>query len=265
MGVDYIYRKYDRGTTTYTIGTEPGGPQFPIAQIYVPAAGGYTDPITGVNAPYYVVCSTCTRPSGVGNITVTNPNYQIYKGVDITANKRFSSNWQMSAALTLQTNPNYYPRGSGSFDNPTGQDFLNGVSTVPTYLLKMNGAYQFPYDITASANFNYYQGGTRTVTIDGPGDVFGGGTSVITYSTLEFQPRDSFRYKPTRLLDIGLQKAFRFRGGKNRVKLMLDGFNMFNVNTIQGYASNNMSVDAFSSPDEIIPPRVFRIGASIQF
>ena len=40
---------------------------------------------------------------------------------------------------------------------------------------------------------------------------------------------------------------------------------MFNVNTIQDYSSDNMSIDAFTSPSKIVPPRVFRIGASIQF
>ena len=39
VGVDYIYRKYDRGTTTYTIGYQPGGRSGTRCRaIYVPAA-----------------------------------------------------------------------------------------------------------------------------------------------------------------------------------------------------------------------------------
>ena len=119
VGVDYIYRKYDRGTTTYTIGFQPGAPGYPLSQIYVPAATDYTDPVSGLSAPYYVVCATCSRPSGLGSITMTNPNYQIYQGVDITATKRYSNRWQMQAALTVQTNPSYFPDGSATFINPT--------------------------------------------------------------------------------------------------------------------------------------------------
>ena len=37
VGVDFIYRKYDRGTTTYTIGYQPGGPNGSLSAIYVPA------------------------------------------------------------------------------------------------------------------------------------------------------------------------------------------------------------------------------------
>ena len=67
------------------------------------------------------------------------------------------------------------------------------------------------------------------------------------------------------LLDIGLQKIVRLRGGKTRLKLMADGFNMFNENTILGYNSNNQSNEGFTQPATIVPPRVFRFGATIQF
>ena len=34
LGVDYIYRKYDRGLATYTLGFQPGAPGYPLSQIY---------------------------------------------------------------------------------------------------------------------------------------------------------------------------------------------------------------------------------------
>ena len=46
---------------------------------------------------------------------------------------------------------------------------------------------------------------------------------------------------------------------------MLDGFNMFNVNTITAYSSGNRSVAGFTQPTTIVPPRVFRIGTSVNF
>jgi hypothetical protein len=62
-----------------------------------------------------------------------------------------------------------------------------------------------------------------------------------------------------------VQKIVKFRGGRERLKLTLDGFNMFNVNEIQSYVSNNQSSSGFTQPASIVPPRVFRFGASIQF
>ena len=264
VGVDFIYRKYDRGTATYVIGSQPGGPLYPISQIYVPAQ--YTDPVSGITATYYQLCATCTRPSGVGNITVTSLAYSTYNGIDLTATKRFSNRWQMQSSLTLQRAPSYQPLGS--YANPTNVEFQNAVSTIPKYLFKLNGSYQLPWDISLSGNFNWNQGSTRTETINGPGNVFGGvGQNSINYGSgsLEFQPRDQVRFKDVHLLDMGVQKSFRFRGGRNRIKLMGDGFNLFNQNTTLGYSSNNASSASFIIPQTIVPPRVFRVGAQINF
>ena len=269
VGVDYIYRKYDRGTTTFTIGFQPGAPGFPLSQIYVPAT--YTDPITNITAPYYQVCATCSRPTGVGNITMTNPNYQVYQGVDFTATKRYSHRWQMQLAATVQTNPQYFPEGSATFINPTGREFQDGVSTIPRWNVKVNGSYTLPWDISASANFNAIEGATRTLTINGPGAVSGGlnpvtgASTTINQNTLEFQDRDGFRFAPVKLLDLGAQKGFRWKGSARQFKLMFDAFNIFNVNTITSYSSGNRSLAGSTQPTVIVAPRVFRIGTRITF
>jgi len=279
VGVDYIYRKYDRGTTTFTVGFQPGAPGFPLSQIYTPATGGFTDPTTGINAPYFVVCQGCSRPSGAAQITMTNPNYQVYNGVDITANKRYSNNWQMQASLTLQKNPQYYPTGSVQFINPTGLEFQNGASTIGRFVGKIAGSYTFKWDITASANYNLTDGvaghptpasSTAQPVVNGPGAVYGGvnangAATTISYTTLEFQDRGIARLKPVNLLDLGLQKALKIGGDRYQVKLMVDAFNIFNINTITQFSSNNQSSETYVQPTAIIAPRVFRFGARVVF
>jgi outer membrane receptor protein involved in Fe transport len=50
------------------------------------------------------------------------------------------------------------------------------------------------------------------------------------------------------------------------VKLSADGFNLFNVNAIQAFSSANLSLPAtYNSPATIVPPRVFRVGATVTF
>jgi hypothetical protein len=269
IGVDYIYRKYDRGTATYTQGYQPGAPGYPLSQIYTGPLT-HTDPVTGQSAPYYVICQGCQRPSGASSIVMTNPNYQIYHGVDITATKRFSNRWQMQTALTLQVNPNYFPDGSPSFINPTLRPFQEGVSTIEPWIFKLQGSYTFPWDIIASGNLNMYDGATRTITINGPGAVYGGvnaagNPTTISYGTLEFKDRDAERFDPIKLLDLGVQKVFQFNGGRQRIKLILDAFNVFNINTITAYSSGNMSTAGFTQPTTIVSPRVFRVGTQLVF
>ncbi|HTL43068.1 MAG TPA: carboxypeptidase regulatory-like domain-containing protein [Vicinamibacterales bacterium] len=265
VGVDYIYRKYDRGTATYPIGYQPGGPNAPLSALYVPQT--WTDPISGKSATYYTVCQGCRRPSG-GSIAVTNPNYSVYNGVDITATKRYSNQWQMQVALTLQK---LVPHTVYT-TNPTGLDYTDGISTLASYVFKAQGSYTFKWNITAAANFNMNQGDTRTLIIPGPGSVYGGTSGTIRYdfnssnrNTLRFEPADSVRYDPVKLLDLSLAKAFEFRGGKNRVKVMLDGFNMFNDNTVLAYGSPNITKIGYTQPTTIVAPRVFRLGLAVNF
>ena len=116
-----------------------------------------------------------------------------------------------------------------------------------------------------------YDGATRTLTINGPGSVYGGvnattgAPTTISYTTLEFQARDGYRFDPIKLLDLGVQKVFQFNGGRQRIKLILDAFNVFNVNTITAYVSGNISTAGGTQPSTIVSPRVFRVGTQIVF
>jgi hypothetical protein len=266
VGVDFIYRKYDRGTQTYTVGFEPGAAGYPLSQIYTGPIP-YTDPDTGISTTYYEVCPTCSRPSGAAQITTTNPDYDTYKGVDITATKRYSGHWQLQASVTLQTNPTY----NVDFTNPTGIDFITGHSTLAKYVGKVAGSYSFPWDVMASFNYNFNQGSTRIRTINGPGQVFGGldsdgDATTISYDELEFEPRGTTRLKPVNLLDLSVAKTLRMGAAdRYQVKLTFDAFNIFNINTITDFASDNIDDSGFTQPTTIIAPRVFRAGLKLVF
>ena len=50
-----------------------------------------------------------------------------------------------------------------------------------------------------------------------------------------------------------------------RLKLMFDMFNILNTNTILDYSSDNINRTSFTAPEDIVPPRVFRVGATFHF
>ena len=54
-------------------------------------------------------------------------------------------------------------------------------------------------------------------------------------------------------------------GGSNQTLYLMDGFNMLNSNTIQSYNSDNRSLATYSQPASIVPPRVFRFGATVNY
>jgi hypothetical protein len=267
VGVDYIYRKYDNGTINYTVGYQPGASKFPLSSIYTGPIP-YTDSVSGQTGNYYTVCATCVRPSGLGTIAMTNPNYQVYQGVDFTINKRYSQKWQMNMALTVQKRNDYTV--TGGYVDPQNLEYSNGLNVGARYIFKLNGSYDLPWGVTSSMNFNMNDGDVRTMIINGPGNVQGGLSSTgaattISRATIQFQPANTTRYVRVALLDLSLQKTFSFRAGQNRLKVTVDGFNMLNSAEVRSYSSNNLSLTTSSRVSGIVPPRVFRFGVQINF
>jgi hypothetical protein len=259
------------------VGQQPGcetsttmpcvAPGYPLSAIYT-IRNNYTDPVTGISAPYYTAAPGTIVTTGLTTVTMTQQDYNVYQGVILQANKRFSDKWQMNTSVTIQKSVPY----DVYFTNPTGREFNHLRSTLPVYLFKMSGAYAMGWGVMVSGNFNMNQGANRGLSIDGPGDDFdtgartpGGNVIEADYSELDYQPNGTTRNKAVKLLDLGVSKTFALRGGKNRLKVMVDGFNILNVNTITGWASNNRSETDFNAPDSIVPPRVIRFGAQFGF
>jgi len=272
VSADYIYRRYDLGTQGYTLGFQPGAAGYPVSSIYA-GPSVHTDPVTGLTATYYTVKDGLTRPTG-GTITMSNPDYQTYQGVDLVLNKRYSNKWQANIAVTIQKRNDY----DVYFTNPTGVDLFEGRNTGTRFLVKVNGSYDLPWGIMASTNFNLNDGDNRNMVITGPGNVYGGTSGTISYAasganTLNFEPGGSTRLEKTVVWDLGVNKTFTFRGGQNRIKLTVDGFNILNSAPVLGFSSNNLSLlGSTSNPvipaeriSSILPPRVIRLGATFWF
>lgn len=273
VGADFIYRRYDRGTQGYINGYQPGSAGFPVSQIYTGPVV-HTDPVTGKTANYYVVKQGLARPTGT-TITMTNLDYETYQGVDLVLNKRYSDKWQANIAVTIQKRNDY----DVYYVNPTGSELFNGRNVGARFLVKINGSYDLPWGIMVSTNFNLNDGDNRNMQITGPGQVYGGTTGTISYNaqnvanTLNFEPGGSTRLERPMLWDMGLNKTVTFRGGQNRIKVTVDGFNILNSAPVLGYSSNNVSLLGTTEnpviPAErissILPPRVFRAGVVFWF
>ena len=117
-------------------------------------------------------------------------------------------------------------------------------------------------------------GPVRNLSINGPGDVFNGvGQTQADLSTLNFEETGTTRLEKQMLWDLGINKTFTFRGGQNRIKATIDGFNILNSATVTNYSSDNLSsAGTVTNPvppsqriSSIIPPRVIRAGLTIWF
>jgi len=158
----------------------------------------------------------------------------IYKALQVTAEKRFSNNWQFGGSYVLSRLQGNY-EGVSSNDTTTGQndpnlnatydlpDFLvNGYGLLPldrTHQLKLYGSYAFQnIPLQLSANFQMVSGTpiSKQVQVGWYGGAVG-----------FYGQRGSAGRTPTTWdLDMGAQ--YNFNLFKSKLGLRLDVFNVFN-------------------------------------
>jgi hypothetical protein len=222
--------------------------------------------------------------SGGGRILMNRPDYHSnYQGLELTLNKRLSNKWFARVAFSLN-NWNEHYDGPGAVQNPTRSDStnnsgLNGVLSGPQveggqiaprssgsgkgdifynarWQLDANGFYQLPAGFEIGANLFARQGYVEPlifqVTAGGDGRVRALGTATL----------DEVRYPNLWDFDLRLAKTVSV----NRVRFLLsaDAFNVLNSSTTLAQ-SRIIKSSAFGAINEILSPRIVRLGVKFQF
>jgi hypothetical protein len=188
-----------------------------------------------------------------------------------------------------------YSKTSGTIDNTWGDDIgwggrnsqeagdpnfwinADGNATYsPPHMLKVQGTYVLPFDISFNASFRAITGSAwaqrfRTSSRTPSGDYFGQGR--ITYFT---EHRGSSNYDMQKILDLRLEKIFTL-AQKYRLGLIVDCFNVFNSNTITSWGTRIgydwlLTDDPDYTPSTdghnllgIVNPRQFRLAIRLIF
>jgi hypothetical protein len=206
--------------------------------------------------------------------------YRNYQGIEFLFNKRFSNKWQLMLSYI-------YSRTKGTIDNTWAADLgwqafegqtktiagdpnywinADGHSTYdPTHMIKIQGTYVLPFDISFNAYFRGITGMAWAQTFR---------TYLLNQGRLTFftEPRGSRHYPMATSLDLRLEKTFTL-AGKYRLGIMIDCFNLFNSDTIMdwgtiiGYDWNPGTLPSTEGHDlyEIVDPRQVRLGIRLTF
>jgi len=164
-------------------------------------------------------------------------------------------------------------RNSQEASDPNFWINADGNATFdPTHMLKVQGTYILPFDISFNVSFRGITGSAwaqrfRTSTRYAPGQYFGQGR--VTFYT---EPRGSEHYDMQKILDLRLEKIFTL-AQKYRLGVMIDVFNVFNADTITdwgtriGYDWNQGDYPSTGGHDlyEIVDPRQVRLGIRLIF
>ena len=229
------------------------------------------------------------------------PAQRFYRGLEFTATKRFTNNYQFIASYVFSSLIGNY---EGLFRNDNGQSDPNITSLFDLQSLldntygrlpndrphqfKFNGSYRTPFKVLISGNF-YMQSGTPFNQLK-PHPLYGNnegfqvqrGTAIVpTVSATQpgfpnvVNSIGSSRTPTTMNLDLGAYYPIKF-GEKRELRLSADWFNVFNSQravtldqtwTINsGVASVPPVVNPFWGAALLVqPPSSFRFGAKFTF
>ncbi len=235
VSVSYIYRDWKNIIGRYdtlavyeplTYNVSPLGKTFAIWEL------------TSGNAHEFVIENI---KQGSDRPYVLDKAYRKYQGLEFLFNKRFSNKWQLMLSYV-------YSKTKGTIDNGWGDDIgwndrtslisgdpnfwinADGEATyAPIHMLKAQGTYVLPFDISLSASFRAISGTNwaqrfRTRTLN---------QGRVTFYT---EPRGSRRFDMQKVLDIRVEKIFAF-AQKYRLGVMVDVFNVFNADTITDWGT----------------------------
>jgi hypothetical protein len=219
------------------------------------------------------------RPGTVGlnasQVLRNDGRYNNYNGVEISARKRLSHRYMLSGSIVYSHEREFLPQADRDYLDPTNVAFTNGYeggaavysgTTWPVaanlrqvpWVGKLGGMYQFPWAITAAANFIGQTGSPLNPYLQSPNR-----TSSLGTVNVLLEPNNSHHYPNYYQLDLHVDKAIGF-GGPRRVTLNADLFNAFNNNVVLEITERQNSASA-NNITRLLAPRVARFGLKVNF
>jgi hypothetical protein len=214
-----------------------------------------------------------------GNVIGTADPFRKYRALMLVLSKRLSNRWQAQASYV-------YSQTTGNVDNTGGQQVATRQFTTPNYALinaeghvtndrphefKLLGSYQIPFvDVSVNGYFRVLSGRTYA-----PWQQFTNTdlNMATAYRRPFLEPLGSRRYDSGALLDLRVEKIFRFAG--DQVGLYFDIDNITNSSLVTGVLLRVPGTDVstptgtvtlpFETPGSLTTPRQARVGLRWSF
>jgi hypothetical protein len=203
------------------------------------------------------------RPTALHAPTIlrNDGRYDTYKGLELTARKRFSNRWMMTGSVVRNDQAHFEPEADRDYLDPTNHDFINGYESGTRngkWVGKLSGMYQLPWGVAAAAKFEGHTSFPFNATILSPNRT--GNQSGVQ---VNLYPVNSVRLPTLYQLDLHVDKGFSLSGSR-RFTLNFDLFNVSNNATILARTAQQNSSSA-SNVTTILGPRIARFGVKVNF
>lgn len=202
----------------------------------------------------------------LGEPYYTNPSEadRSYKGLQFILEKGLSDHYQFLASYTLSEAEGLVALGTwGSGGMTAGSNWNNPNRFIntrgkldmdKTHEVKFSGVYYAPYGFILGASY-IGQSGTpyaRTFNVRLPRGISSFNAEIPGSQRTPFQ----------HMIDLRLEK--RFQAGNLQPSVFFEAFNLLNANTAIGTGALWNS-PTYGKTTAILPPRIFRLGVSLQF
>jgi len=209
-----------------------------------------------------------------------------YKTVEVGATKRFSNKWNLVSSFavtwTSEFGTNYFGTGpgnnvgsgatlfggfAGSSANPITPNGMADKTEFSQWNFKVHGSYQPGWGLRLTPVFRIQQGFPY-------GRVFSASVGGLTQNFMA-EEVTAHRLPTYKQLDFRTEKKFNLTsGGRAKLGVIFDLFNVFNANTEYSLnartgrltiSETGANVPTFGSPTTILPPRIARVSARLEW
>lgn len=193
-----------------------------------------------------------------------------YKGIEFTATKRFSRNWQMQAGLTIGNNRGGVnssggQSGTADLNDPNNTTYPDGIiGNDSTVAFRLSGSYRLPGDINLAGSMVSNNGYpyVSTYAVSRALATAAGVALTRSSQTVLLSERGDERLPNVTMFDIRLSRRFSMGNGRS-ITPQVDLFNIGNADTV---VNRNAAVGStYLRPQEILAPRIIRLGFSLNF
>ena len=258
VGVSYIYRRYHDFQDSYRDGVTAAS-YAPVT--FTRACGNTICEESSYTGTYYQRATAVPTAS----TTLMYDRRDVYHGVELTARKRFSNRWLLNSSFSFNSTRTFTPIDTfatgASTGDPTNYEFIDGRDSSglngARWLGKIAGMYALPWSMSVSAFYNMREGLQFNRTIQSPNRTGSGGTVNV-----RVDPQGSEHYPVHKQLDINWDKTLSI--GRRRVTFSATAFNVLNASTVLGRETRQDFARA-NYVTSILAPRVFRVGAKVNF
>jgi hypothetical protein len=180
-----------------------------------------------------------------------------YNGSDVTVNKRMSHHWSFTGGASFGKTKG--DALGGDLNNPNSAQYRYGSfgMDIP-WSYRMSGMYELPYQIFASATYQYIKGAPETSTVS-----VASTTVRLTQgtTTVWVAPRGDTRLPNLAQLDMSLRKTWRMSG--RTFEPRIDFFNLTNQATITNRVTQ--FGPNYGRASAIQRGRLIKFGVSVEF